>query len=394
MVSVFGPEEFAERLGKVQQRMAERGWSALVVADPANLYYLTGYNAWSFYVPQCAVVPADGVPHLFLRAMDAHGAPHTAVLAAERIHAYPEELVHRPDVHPYDHIAAQARELNLFVDSPDAIVAMELDAHYLPVRGFLAVQRAVPHTRIVDSGELVNWVRLVKSAAEQNEMKAAGEVAQRAMTAALEGVRSGRRECDVVADIQAAQTVSVGGVGGDYPALVPLLPTGVSADTPHLTWTDRVLRRGEATTIELAGVRNRYHAPLARTVCLGPPSAKLLDCAGATAEGMEAALGSMKPGAAGADVHAAFTRVIAAHGLSKDSRIGYSIGIGFPPDWGERTVSLRAGEETVLEPGMAFHVILGMWMDGWAYELSESVLVTEHLPEPLTSMPRQLIVNE
>lgn len=394
MVSVFGPAEFAERLGKVRQRMAERGWSALVVADPANLYYLTGYNAWSFYVPQCAVVPAVGEPHLFLRAMDAHGATHTAVLPEERIHAYPEELVHRPDVHPYDHIAAQAKELNLFVDSPDAVVAMELDAHYLPVRGFLAVQRAIPRTRIVDSGELVNWVRLVKSAAEQDEMRAAGEVAQRAMTAALDGVRSGRRECDVVADIQAAQTVSVGGVGGDYPALVPLLPTGVSADTPHLTWADRVLRRGEATTIELAGVRNRYHAPLARTVCLGPPSAKLLDCAAATAEGMEAALGSMKPGAAGADVHAAFTRVIAAHGLSKDSRIGYSIGIGFPPDWGERTVSLRAGEETVLEPGMAFHVILGMWMDGWAYELSESVLVTEHLPEPLTSMPRQLIVNE
>jgi ectoine hydrolase len=394
VVSVFGPEEFAERLGKVQQRMAARGWSALVVADPANLYYLTGYNAWSFYVPQCAVVPAAGEPHLFLRAMDAHGATHTAVMPEERIHAYPEELVHRPDVHPYDHIAARARELNLFVDSPDAVVAMELDAHYLPVRGFLAVQRAIPRTRIVDSGELVNWVRLMKSAAEQDEMRAAGEVAQRAMTAALEGVRSGRRECDVVADIQAAQTVSVGGVGGDYPALVPLLPTGVSADTPHLTWTDRVLRRGEATTIELAGVRNRYHAPLARTVCLGPPSAKLLDCATATAEGMEAALGSMKSGAAGADVHAAFTRVIAAHGLSKDSRIGYSIGIGFPPDWGERTVSLRAGEETVLEPGMAFHVILGMWMDGWAYELSESVLVTEHLPEPLTSMPRQLIVNE
>lgn len=394
MVSVFGSAEFAERLRKVQQRMVERGWSALVVADPANLYYLTGYNAWSFYVPQCAVVPAEGEPHLFLRAMDAHGATNTAVLPEERIHAYPEELVHRPDVHPYDHIAAQARALNLFVDNPGEVVAMELDAHFLSVRGFLAVQRALPRTRIVDSEELVNWVRLVKSPTEQDELRAAGAVAQRAMTAALAGVTSGRRECDVVADIQAAQTVSVGGVGGDYPALVPLLPTGNSADTPHLTWTDRVLRRGEATTIELAGVRNRYHAPLARTVCLGPPSAKLLDCAAATAEGMEAALGSMKPGAAGADVHAAFTDVIASYGLSKDSRIGYSIGIGFPPDWGERTVSLRAEEQTVLEPGMAFHVILGMWMDGWAYELSEPVLVTEHLPEPLTEVPRQLIVNE
>ncbi|WP_246087929.1 M24 family metallopeptidase [Nocardioides albertanoniae] len=393
-MSVFSSEEFTTRLQSVQQRMAERGWSALVVADPANLYYLTGYNAWSFYVPQCAVVPAEGGVHLFLRAMDAHGAAHTAVLPDDRIHAYPEDLVHRPDIHPYDDIAAQCRELNIFVDNPDVVVAMELDAHFLSVRGFQAVQRAIPRTRIVDSEELVNWVRLVKSPAEQDELRAAGAVADRAMTVALEGVRSGRRECDVVADIQSAQTISVGGVGGDYPAFVPLLPTGDSADTPHLTWTDRVLRRGEATTIELAGVRNRYHAPLARTVCLGPPSAKLLDCAKATNEGMEAALGSMKPGAAGADVHAAFTDVIAAHGLSKESRIGYSVGIGFPPDWGERTVSLRAGEETVLAPGMAFHVILGMWMDGWAYELSESVLVTEHLPEPLTSRPRQLIVNE
>ena len=42
--------------------MAERSLAALVVADPANLYYLTGYNAWSFYTPQCLVVPAAASP--------------------------------------------------------------------------------------------------------------------------------------------------------------------------------------------------------------------------------------------------------------------------------------------------------------------------------------------
>jgi ectoine hydrolase len=84
--------------------------------------------------------------------------------------------------------------------------------------------------------------------------------------------------------------------------------------------------------------------------------------------------------------------VIRPHGLQKDSRIGYSIGIGYPPDWGERTVSLRPGETTELVPGMAFHVILGIWNDDWGYELSEPVVVTDAGAERLTGLPQELTV--
>src|SRR5699024_4234508 len=52
--------EYEARLSAVRAAMAERSLSALVVTDPANLYYLIGYNAWSFYTPQCLVVPAEG----------------------------------------------------------------------------------------------------------------------------------------------------------------------------------------------------------------------------------------------------------------------------------------------------------------------------------------------
>jgi ectoine hydrolase len=86
--------------------------------------------------------------------------------------------------------------------------------------------------------------------------------------------------------------------------------------------------------------------------------------------------------------------VIRRHGLSKESRIGYSVGIGYPPDWGERTVSLRAEDTTELVPGMAFHLILGMWMDRWGYETSESVLVVPGGVEPLTHVPQGLVVKE
>jgi ectoine hydrolase len=390
----FTDAEFAARLGRVQRVMAERSLAALVVADPANIYYLSGYNAWSFYTPQCLVVPATGLPHLFARAMDAQGGHHTAYLDHDHIHGYPEHLVHRPDVHPLEWIADRAQELGLIEDVSGVEIAAETDAPFFSPRGFLALHSHLRRAALVDSRELVNWVRVIKSPAEQEKMRVAGTIAERVMATAIDAVTPGRRQCDVAADIQHAQAAGTPRMGGDYPAVVPMLPTGETAGTPHLTWGDRPFVVGEATTIELAGVHHRYHAPLARTVSLGKPPRRLARCANTLTAGMEAALEALRPGRTGHDVHAAFTRVISRRGLTKESRIGYSIGVGYPPDWGERTVSLRAEEGTEITAGMAFHVILGMWMDGWGYETSEPVLVTERGAERLAPLPGGLTVKD
>ena len=381
--------EYANRLTRVREAMLQRGFAALAVSDPANIFYLTGYNAWSFYTPQCLVVGADGAPHLFTRAMDAAGAGFTANLDDDHIHGYPEELVHRPDVHPFDWIAERIRGL---VPSGETI-GVEGDSHFFSPRGYRALERGLPRNRLVESDELVNWIRVVKSEYEIARLRIAGSIAEQAMRAALDGVRPGRRQCDVVAEIMAAQASGTPEHGGDYPALVPMLPTGKAAGTPHLTWSQRTFETGEATTIELAGVYGRYHAPLARTVMLGDPPSQLSDTAKVIAAAMEATLAVMRPGAAGSTAHREFDRVIRPHGLQKDSRIGYSIGIGYPPDWGERTVSLRPGETTELLAGMAFHVILGIWNDDWGYELSEPVVVTHNGADRLTDLPQELTVR-
>ena len=381
--------EYADRLRRVRDKMRERSLAALVVSDPANLFYLTGYDAWSFYTPQCLVIPAETEPHLFARAQDAAGATFTCNLPAEQIHGYPEELVHRPDVHPFDWIAGAARDLM----PAGELVGVEGDAHFFSPRGYFALANGLPGNRLADSAELVNWVRLVKSPSEVGRLRIAGAIAERAMRIACEQLRPGRRQCDLVAEILAAQAIGVPGHGGEYPALVPLLPTGAASGTPHLTWSDRPFRIGEATTIELAGVFGRYHAPLARTVMLGDPPQRLIDTAHVVAEAMESTLDAIRPGVTGGVVHEAFDRVIRSHGLRKDSRIGYSIGIGYPPDWGERTVSLRREETTELAAGMAFHIILGMWMDGWGYELSEPIVVTATGVERLTDLPHELTIR-
>ena len=76
----------------------------------------------------------------------------------------------------------------------------------------------------------------------------------------------------------------------------------------------------------------------------------------------------------------------------KESRVGYSLGLGFPPDWGERTASLRPGDTTVLEPGMCFHFQSGMWLDDFGVAISESFVVTESGGERLCAVDRKLFV--
>jgi ectoine hydrolase len=386
----FDADEYAARVARTRERMRDRGVDLLVVGDPANMNYLTGYNAWSFYTPQILVVPAAGDLLVYIREQDASGAVLTTRMTEEQVRPYPESFVHQVDCHPMDWIAADMRERGL----GDGAVAVELDAHFYTVRGHEALVAGLPGATIVNAQELVNWVRSVKSPAEVAKMRIAGEIVTKVMTTALEVVRPGVRQCDAVAEIYRTAIQGLPDAGGDYASLVPLLPTGPGTGVPHLTWSDAQFVGGEATVLELAGCYQRYHAPLARTVFLGTPSKLLAETSDIVAEGMEAALAAVKPGVQAQDVEQAWRDVIAHYGLTKASRIGYSIGVGYPPDWGERTISLRPGDTTILTKNMTFHMILGMWMDGWGYELSESFVVTDSGPDCLASVPRGLTVRD
>ena len=180
---------------------------------------------------------------------------------------------------------------------------------------------------------------------------------------------------------------------GDITALPPTILGGVNASAPHIMWSDRRVGANETVALELAGACRRYTAGLARTMQLGRMPAEVARTAEAVLEGMDAVLEATRPGVAAESVEAAWRSVIQRHGLEKESRIGYSIGLAYPPDWGEHTISLRPGDRAELEPGNVLHAILGMWMEGWGVEVSETILVTESGSETLTDFPREIFVK-
>jgi len=181
---------------------------------------------------------------------------------------------------------------------------------------------------------------------------------------------------------------------GDYPAIVPLLPSGTDAAAPHLTWDGTPFKSGEGTFFELAGCYRRYHVPFCRSVYLGTPPDFLKKAEAALVEGLEAGLEAARPGNRAQDIAKALAAPLERAGIERGARCGYPIGLSYPPDWGERTISLREEDETVLQPGMTFHFMPGLWMDDWGLEITESILIRDNgAAECFCNRPRKMFVK-
>lgn len=386
----FSVKEYKARVQKTREKMTEKGIDVLLITDPANMNYLTGFDAWSFYVHQMIVVTVDEEEPTWIgRGMDAAAAKITTWLSEENILPYSDDHVQSTEKHPMDFVAHILEQKGV----ANKTIACEYDTYYFTARNYIQLQKNVPNATFTDGTGLVNWIRIVKSDAEIELIKRAAEIVTETMYKGIERIEAGVRECDVVADIYHTQISGTKEFGGDYTSIVPLLPSGEKTSACHLTWTDETYKEREPVILELAGCHKRYHSPLARTVFIGNPTDEMLELEDVAVEGIEAALDVIKPGVTCEEVEAAWRKSITKRGYEKESRIGYSTGVNYPPDWGEHTASLRPGDKTVLQPNMVFHMIPGIWLDHVGIEISETFRVTEDGCEVLANVDRKLFIK-
>ena len=384
MAPAFEKSEYDDRLRRTRLALAEKGLDALVIGDPSNINWLTGYDAWSFYTPQIAIVSLDHDPVWIGRDMDAGAAGFTTYLRPDQVIPFPEDLVQKDGVHPADFMGDWMADAGY----GSKRIGIETDTYYLTPKAVDRLKAKLPNAAWRDGDLVINWVRVVKSPAEIAIMIQAARIAEIAMQTAYDGVKPGVRQCDLMAEISAAQIRGTPEFGGDMPALHPLVLAGEAASTAHPMWTDAPFEADQTIAFELGACRKRYNVGLARTVHIGTPPQRLTDTAKAVEEGMEAVLDTVRAGIACQDVHAAWQKVLDRYGLEKKSRIGYSIGVAYSPDWGEHTLSFRPGETIAVPEDAVIHIILGMWMDGWGMELSETIHVRERDGTCLTRFPR------
>ena len=387
---LFEKQEYKERLKKVKIDMQKKGIDLLVSHDPANMNYLTGYDAWSFYYAQCVLVHVnEDEPICFVRAQDGGGAYIKTFLKNENIIEYDEKYIHAWPLHPYQYLVEIIKKRKW----DNLNIGLEMDSHYFTAFCYETIKRGLPNAKLKDAERLVNWVRVVKSSEEIKLIQSAARIVESGMKTAFKSINPGVRQCDAVADIQKALFNGTKEFGGDYPSIATLLPTGKGTSASHLTHTDEKFVSGEATIIEIAGAYKRYHCPMARTVLLGEKDQKKIDIMKSTNEALDAGISATKPGNTVDDVAQKFWGVLDKYKIKKYSRTGYSIGIGYPPDWGEHTLNISKGDKTILQPNFTFHMIAVMQFGDWGVEASEAVRVTEKGSELFCNLSRELHIK-
>jgi ectoine hydrolase len=385
----FEQSEYDRRLSMVRTAMALAGLDALLVTDPSNQAWITGYDGWSFYVHQAVIVLQDADPIWWGRRQDTNGALRTVWMADDCVLGYDDSYVQSTQQHPMEDLARHLAGIGV------ENLGVEMDNYYFSAKAFSVLLQTLPNIGFADATGMVNWQRAIKSEPEIAFMRKAALISEKVVDGLLERVEPGVPKNEVVAEIYRDAIRGVDGVWGDYPAIVPLLPSGTDAAAPHLTWDGRPFASGEATSFEISGCYRRYHAPLCRTLFLGKPPDDLKRAEAAVIEGLEAGLETARPGNRACDIANALAAPLEKAGIERGARCGYPIGLSYPPDWGERTVSLRPEDETVLEPNMTFHFMPGLWMPDWGLEITESIRIRhEGAAETFCNRPRQMFVKQ
>jgi ectoine hydrolase len=381
----FKPEEYQRRLAATRSAMRKEGLDALVVFHQENMFYLGNYDQIGYWVYQAMIVTADDQPlTVVVRKMDGPFVLASGIIEDVRI------WLDEGSLSGTDMTAAVVAEK---VGLKGKRIGIERRSHTLLPYYYDQLREALGPAEIVDGSDIISRLRLVKSPAEADYMRRAGEIMDAGTFAAWDELKAGVRECDVHAAVMNAMYRA----GGDNPALAPPIGSGPrTLGQTHGSATERVVQSGEPFLLEVGGCCRRYHAVNMRSACVGVPTKEMRQMHDSIFASTEVGLSKVKPGATMADIAHAMHEELERHGHSRRGRHhGYGLGLGYQPSWVDHLLRIKETDPHVLEPGMAFLMYDGAFAEdqSFYFSLGDPVLVTSTGYERLSKLPRELTVR-
>ena len=374
----FSTDEYRSRLRRAHVAMDAAGLDALVVMNPASVFYLSGFQTFAVDGGACLIVPRKGEPAIVMDPPE-FGSAWLSVWF-EDLRGYPPES-DRPA-----YAAAMLAEHGL-----DRGRIGTDDASWGQTAAFRAgLAQALPHAELVNAGDLLIELKRLKSAGEIEHIRWAALATRAATEAATATAGAGVTDGDVAGAAYAAMARA----GGEYPCLAPIVTSGRRSGILHSTHKRRTIEHGDTVLLEIGACHQRYTAPQMRTLSIGPPSDEVRRTANACIAALNAVLSVLRPGAVASDVAETGWRELAVAGddLVFHGNFGYGIGAGFPPNWADATAFIQRDQNTVLEPGMVFHHPIAVRRLGqFGVAFSETSVITKDGCEVLTHGERVLI---
>ena len=378
----FSPEEYVRRYDTIRTSMDGRGLDALLLRSQENITYFSGYESPGYYKYHCVVVPKDGEPVFLVRDFEWINSPEFAW--STRI-AKVFDWDHPPSV-----TANVLQQLGL---GKGKRIGVEKQGFFYTVDEHQTLCEQLPDNEFIEATEILWDARMIKSQEEVEVMRRSAALVDKAMLAGYDATRPGASGDQISGVVNKTLFEN----GGEYMGLPPFVLAGERSCLPHQTGGANPLKTDDLMYFEISASKHRYTAALMRTIFVGQPREEWIRVAEACIEAVDAAMQTIKPGATPHEADSAARAVTTKAGFAEyhRNRLGYSIGVSYPPDWGEgEIISLRQEEHRELRPGMTFHMPpLCLKYREFGIGFSESVVVTETGCERLSELPCEVVIK-
>ncbi|MFN3153741.1 M24 family metallopeptidase [Marivita cryptomonadis] len=382
-------DEAIKRTSVLQSRLKDEGISHAVFTSESSIAYLAGFWGYlgiEFGRPTMLVVPAEDAPIVI-----------TPLMESEMV----SEMTWVKDVRTWEDIGQRSWGRALARALPDAPSEIWIEKNDVPaiVRNFL--DERYPDAKIKDIGPILGAQRMIKSPLEIEVMKQAGEIAGAMMAAAHGSLRAGAHEYESAIAVIEAGTRKAAGFLTDKgwerfvsPMIhnLQILQSGKDASMVHRRASVKAYEPLDPVYFCFCNMAQfkQYKLGFDRMFHIGGVTEDGARVQQAAIDAQQAAIAVIRPGITAEEVAAAANAVYAERGYQTGYRTGRSIGVAYL-----EAPELKAGDTTVLKPGMTFAVDGGISVDGvTAGRIGDSIVVTETGSDYLTQYPRELLVTD
>jgi len=350
-----------DRRARLRGKLHEGDIAAAVIWQQPTVCYLTGNQIPG---PNALVLLPDGE---WVVVCDAYDAPNFAAAApdlplvtyhyASSLAAETATLLHRRGL----------RRGNLGIEFGEVRESL-----------FATLRLQLRPVRMSPIDAIIGDLRLVKDDEELAIIRRAAAIVQTTMQSVTTWIHEAISESELAARIYGELVRS----GSQYTASQPYIKSGERSFLTHARWSNRQITTTDHVLIEIGASVDRYHASLMRSRLQPKASRAYHRACEAVLAGRDAYLRYARPGVSAHALHQAYLDALAASGVAHWSRhpSGYSLGIAFPPYWGELPLlTITTGNERLLESGMVLHLISGVCEPAASVPhigLSECVVIT------------------
>jgi Xaa-Pro aminopeptidase len=357
---------YGERLRRLGELLDQREAAAMLVSNPANMSYLTGFSGSNAMV---IVRPGDAV---FL----------TDFRYLERVQALRDFIdVRQVNQEIMKPAADQLRDM--LRDGEAAL----FEADHLPVARHTVLAEIAGSDRLRPAGGLVEQLRVVRDDEEIAAVRRAAALLEPVyQTLAAEGF-SGRTERDVAWRI----TELLHEAGADGPSFSSIVASGERGALPHAEPADVPIPEGTLVTLDLGALLDGYCSDCTRTFATGELPGELAEAYRIVQQAQQAGLEAVRAGVRCADVDAVVRGIVEEAGHGEHFQHGTGHGVGLEIHEAPR---LARTSDATLQPGMVVTVEPGIYLPGTGgVRIEDLVVVKAEGAERLTGYPKELITT-